>query len=212
MRSVRVIVDPQRGWLPWRTVPKPGQIALTFDDGPDPVNTPLVLSALEQYGLKANFFLVGQNAEKHPDLVKQIVDQGHVVGSHSFDHAHLTKLKLESAKENILKGARIVSQLSGRRSPFFRFPYGRSNSALRSFVLEQGFLRFLWDIDSYDWRNSDPEPIVQGVISSLKKKGKGIILLHDSLPVTVRSLANLVSRLDEFGQFVYFDWPSRADI
>jgi peptidoglycan/xylan/chitin deacetylase (PgdA/CDA1 family) len=186
-------------------VPRKGQIALTFDDGPHPVHTPAVLSVLEHYGLKANFFLVGENAERHPHLVQQMVAQGHVVGSHSFDHADLTTLDLDAAKDNIVKGQKVVSELAGRSSPFFRFPYGKSNDALQSFAFDQGLLCFFWDVDSHDWCAPDPAPVVQTVVDGLKGNG-GIILLHDSVAVTAQALAKIVEQLAEMAKWVYFDW------
>jgi peptidoglycan/xylan/chitin deacetylase (PgdA/CDA1 family) len=211
----RITVDPSVGKL-WRVrPPRRGQIALTFDDGPHPVCTPAILKILDQHQIKANFFLTGEHAQQYPELAREIVEQGHIVGSHSFDHPDLAALKLHDAQANIIAGHDAVRVASGTQTPFFRFPYHSHNEELASFVASVGLLHFLQDIDSRDWCAKTPSEIIDEVCDRFDTLDNGIVVLHDCLDVTVQALSPLLEKLSGKARFVYFDWdrsqPDRFD-
>jgi peptidoglycan/xylan/chitin deacetylase (PgdA/CDA1 family) len=202
----RITVDPSVGKF-WKVrPPRRGQIALTFDDGPHPVSTPAILKILDQHQIKANFFLTGEHARQYPELAQQIVQQGHIVGSHSLDHPDLTALSQQDAQANIIAGHDAVRVASGTQTPFFRFPYLRHNEELASFVASVGLLHFLQDIDSQDWCAESPNKIIDVVCDRYGTINNGIIVLHDCLEITVEALSPLIDRLSAKAKFVYFDW------
>ncbi len=102
------------------------KVAFTFDDGPDDKYTPQILDILKAYGVKATFFITGQHAEAHPDIVKRMVSEGHTVGNHSYSHPLLTKLKMASFETQIMSTQSILEKLTGQAPTLFRPPYAPS--------------------------------------------------------------------------------------
>lgn len=159
---------------------QPGEVVLTFDDGPWPVTTPAVLAALDAQCTKATFFPVGKHATWHPDVLKQVFARGHTVGSHTWGHVNLAKQPLQSARDDIEKGISAVSMSAGQPiAPFFRFPQLRQTPELKAYLGERNIATFSIDIDSEDFRIKKPELLVSGVMAKLQKTGKGIVLMHD---------------------------------
>ena len=158
----------------------PGEIVLTFDDGPWPGNTPAVLTALAAHCVKAIFFPIGQHATWHPEILKQVAAQGHTIGSHTWSHADLQRKSTAEAKDEIESGISAVSASVGRPiAPFFRFPALRHTPELMAYLAERNIGIFSTDLDSFDFKIKKPEQVVQSVMTKLKKLGKGIILMHD---------------------------------
>jgi peptidoglycan/xylan/chitin deacetylase (PgdA/CDA1 family) len=196
------LAKPSSGKLAGRTIYvnsisdiklKPGEVVLTFDDGPVPGKTPAILNTLSNYGVKATFLMVGSMANYHPGLVKQVRARGHSIGSHTFDHANLAKVSFESGKSKIRAGEKALAK-SGINAPFFRFPYLASTSALRKWLAQRGVTVLDVDIDSKDYFKDSADTIVKRTMARVKARGKGIILFHD---IHARSVAALPAFLRE---------------
>ena len=179
---------------------QPGEVVLTFDDGPWPVSTPAVLAALDAQCTKATFFPVGKHATWHPDILKQVFARGHTVGSHTWAHLNLAKRPLQDAKDEIEKGISAVAMSAGQPiAPFFRFPQLRQTSELKAYLGERNIAAFSIDVDSEDFRIKKPELLVSGVMGKLQKTGKGIVLMHDLHKWTAAALPELLVQLKAGG-------------
>ena len=179
---------------------QPGEVVLTFDDGPWPVTTPAVLAALDAQCTKATFFPVGKHATWHPDVLKQVFAHGHTVGSHTWGHVNLAKRPLQDAKDEIEKGISAVSMSAGQPiAPFFRFPQLRQTSELKAYLGERNIAAFSIDVDSEDFRIKNPALLVSGVMAKLQKTGKGIVLMHDLHKWTAAALPELLAQMKAGG-------------
>jgi peptidoglycan/xylan/chitin deacetylase (PgdA/CDA1 family) len=176
---------------------------LTFDDGPWPVNTPAVLKALADECTKGLFFSVGKHATYHPEILKQVLAQGHTVGTHTWSHVNLNGKKMteSQARDEVEKGFSAVRfALGAEPAPFFRFPQLQHNPAIVSYFGTRNVAMFSTDIDSFDFRKgSTPDKIVATVMTKLDKLGKGIILMHDFQKHTAEALPMLLQRLKAGG-------------
>ena len=179
------------------------EVVLTFDDGPWPVNTPAVLKALADECAKGLFFSVGKHATYHPEILRQVLAQGHTVGSHTWSHFNLNSKKLteQQAKDEIEKGFSAVKLALGTNpAPFFRFPQLQHNPAMVSYLGTRNVAMWSTDLDSFDFRKgATPEKIVETVMTKLDKLGKGIILMHDFQKHTGEALPTLLARLKAGG-------------
>jgi peptidoglycan/xylan/chitin deacetylase (PgdA/CDA1 family) len=176
----------------------PGQIALTFDDGPHATRTARVLEILRAAGVKATFFEIGRNAAAHPEIARQVVAAGHQVGSHTFSHADLPKVTEPHAETEIETGEAAVTLALGLppgHLPFFRFPYGAKTPAELAFVEHRGNTTFFWNMDSEDWRTRDPHKLFLHVLEQIDRQGRGIILFHDIHEQTVIVLPHVLAEL-----------------
>ncbi len=170
------------------------RICLSFDDGPDPRYTPQLLDGLAKRGVKASFFLTGKNAEKYPDLVKRLHEEGHLIGNHTYSHMQLTRNNRESFKQELIRTNRIIEEITGEEVVYVRPPYGCWD---KSFEEELNMFPVLWNIDPLDWSCKDASNIVKRVVS--RAKDNAIILMHDEYPSTVTAALQIVDRLQEEG-------------
>jgi peptidoglycan/xylan/chitin deacetylase (PgdA/CDA1 family) len=179
------------------------EVVLTFDDGPWPVNTPAVLKALADECTKGLFFSVGKHATYHPEILRQVLAQGHTVGAHTWSHVNLNGKKMteQMAKDEVEKGFSAVKFALGTNpAPFFRFPQLQHNPAIVSYFGTRNVAMFSTDIDSFDFRKgATPEKIIETVMNRLDKLGKGIILMHDFQKHTGEALPTLLARLKAGG-------------
>src|SRR6202048_5300685 len=178
------------------------EVVLTFDDGPWPVNTPLVLKALDDECTKAVFFPIGKHATYHPEILKQVAAAGHTVGAHTWSHANLNSKKIneQQAKDEIEKGFSAVRlALGAAPSPFFRFPELQHGPAAMAYLASRNVAIFFCDLDSFDFRAKDAAQIVNTVMTKLDKQGKGIILMHDFQKHTAEAMPALLRRLKAGG-------------
>ncbi len=179
---------------------QPGEVVLTFDDGPWPGNTPAVLNALAAQCTKALFFPIGEHALWHPQILKQVAAAGHTIGSHTWSHSDLAKLPAAQAEEDIEKGFSAVRAALGEpESPFFRFPELRYSSELVSYLGTRNISTFSADFDSQDFKIHKPEAVIASVMTKLKKNGKGIVLMHDFQHGTALALPELLTQLKANG-------------
>lgn len=156
-----------------------GMVALTFDDGPDPVYTPQVLAILRSYGVKGTFFLVTGKARKYPDVVQAILAAGHHVACHGLNHAPHTLLTRSGTAREVMSAAEILAEITGRWPKYYRPPWGLLNRWTVQAVRAADMEVVLWSCDSRDWLWwTSPASIVQRVLSC-PAVGGGIILCHD---------------------------------
>lgn len=155
------------------------EVALTFDDGPDFVHTPLVLDKLKRYGVKATFFLLGENVEKYPDVVKRMAAEGHVVGNHSYNHPNFVKVSNEEYHNQILKTGELIQKLTGYFPKFIRPPYGSIDEEKLKWATEQRFMIIQWSVDTLDWKGTSAEAITVNVFANAFP---GSIILQHSAP------------------------------
>ncbi|MBR0737284.1 polysaccharide deacetylase family protein [Bradyrhizobium liaoningense] len=179
------------------------EVVLTFDDGPWPVNTPAVLKALADECTKGLFFSVGKHATYHPEILKQVLAQGHTVGTHTWSHVNLNSKKMteQQVKDEVEKGFSAVRFALGTNpAPFFRFPQLQHNPAMVAYFGTRNVAMFSTEIDSFDFRKgATPEKIVETVMTRLDKLGKGIILMHDFQKNTGLAMPTLLARLKAGG-------------
>lgn len=153
-------------------------VYLTFDDGPDPVHTPLVLDMLEAAGMKATFFVVGELAKRHPDLVREVRDRGHELGNHSFSHPHPRfLLGDERARREVIEGTMALTEILGQPPRLFRAPHGTRHPAMLAEAARQGQESVHWDISAIDW---GPLAWPWAIARRLARVRSGdIVLMHD---------------------------------
>ena len=176
------------------------EVVLTFDDGPWPHNTPAVLAALAAHCVKATFFPIGKHAIWHPELLKQVAQAGHTIGSHTWSHADLSKKSPEEAKREIEVGASAVHMaVGGPTAPFFRFPALRHPPEMVTYLGQRSIAIFSCDMDSIDFTMRKPEQVIRSVMTKLAKHGKGIILMHDFQRATAEALPELLNQLKANG-------------
>jgi peptidoglycan/xylan/chitin deacetylase (PgdA/CDA1 family) len=152
-------------------------VALTFDDGPDPVFTPKVLDVLSQYQVPATFFMIGWEAAASPDLVKRVVNDGHGVGSHTWSHADLTRQNDVGLGIQVDKTEALLSSLTGWKVSCIRPPQGHQNPGLVRKLSDRGLTTVLWSTDTRDWTRPGTNTIVKRALANLSPGT--IILLHD---------------------------------
>jgi peptidoglycan/xylan/chitin deacetylase (PgdA/CDA1 family) len=190
------------------------EVVLTFDDGPWPVNTPAVLKALADECTTGIFFAVGKHATYHPDILRQVAAAGHTVGSHTWSHANLNKKGMteQQAKDEIEKGFSAVRlALGAAPAPFFRFPQLQHPPAMVTYLGTRDVAIFSCDLDSFDFKASTPEKIVETVMTKVNKLGKGIILMHDFQKHTAEALPTLLARL-KAGGFKVVQMKAKAPV
>ncbi len=160
-------------------VDKRGVIALTFDDGVDPEITPKVLEVLDKYGAKATFFIIGEKAESHPELVRDIAQRGHSIGNHTLYHNWRFPLqKSEDIYAEIVKCNAILEQILGRKITLFRPPFGVTNPLIANALKRSGLSSIGWSIRSLDTLGQPLERVESRVVRQLSS-GK-VVLLHDN--------------------------------
>ncbi|MDP1566762.1 MAG: polysaccharide deacetylase family protein, partial [Polaromonas sp.] len=175
---------PRSHWLGanWTRLPDAaaarGEVALTIDDGPDPVVTPAVLDLLDKHGAKATFFCVGRQAALHPEICRDIVRRGHRVENHSQLHRHNFSLLGPAGFRRELEAAQAtLTAITGDRPQFFRAPAGLRNPFLDPALQRTGLRLASWTRRAYDTRQGDPATVLRKLCSSLQ--AGDILLLHD---------------------------------
>lgn len=172
-------------------------IALTFDDGPHPQYTPDLLDVLKELDVKATFFVIGYKAEQYPEIIKRIVGEGHTLGHHSYCHKNnFAWLSTQKVKEEIQKTIDLLESISGKKSIYFRPPFGVTNPNIARAVKELKLTSVGWSLRSYDTTYT-PDM----VINKIRKKVKSgdIILLHDHLSTTSQTVTTIVEECKKEG-------------
>lgn len=175
---------PRSDWLGpnWRRLPAAatarGEIALTIDDGPDPIVTPQVLDLLDRYGAQATFFCIGEKARRYPDLCREIVRRGHAVENHSQYHRHVfSLLGLRGLTTELQAAQDTFTALTGQRPLFFRAPAGLRNPFLDPVLSRLGLTLASWSARGFDTRIGDAKRVKSSLLRGLR--AGAILLLHD---------------------------------
>jgi len=153
------------------------KIALTFDDGPHPRYTEEILSILEEYGVHATFFVIGQNVEYYPALISRIQAGGHEIGNHTYDHCRLARQSAEHVREEILRTEQTLYELADYRTKLFRPPEGMFSDSVIEAARALDYRVILWTIDTRDWDHTPPDQIAEQILAQVK--AGDIILMHD---------------------------------
>ena len=171
-------------------------VHLTFDDGPHPRATPIVLDILKSRHLKATFFLLGGNVERYPELVREIADHGHSIGNHSFDHSSFLLRPLSWQSKKIELANKAIRQASGTTPSLFRPPFGRFDWTTIHAATSHFMKMVMWDVDSKDYRGTDIRSVVRRV--SRQTLPGSIVLFHDTASTSNSLTEYLNPILDEF--------------
>ncbi len=185
-----------RGRL-WRGDPRRAEVALTFDDGPSPLVTPLLLAILRRYHAVATFFVIGEHARAYPYLVAEMAADGHEVGDHTFDHPNLTGLAPAKASEEIDATAAVIRGITGRAPRWFRPPGGDYTVAVADAARRAGMGLAMWTENSGDWAQPPAKTLVAQV--PLRAEPGSIILLHSTTLNTAQALPAIIVQLRHRG-------------
>jgi len=177
------------------------EVVLTFDDGPFASTTPEILATLAEQCTKATFFYVGTMALTYPDILAQVDKAGHTIAAHTWAHADLRKLPPGRASAEIEKGVGMLEARLGHPiAPFFRFPYLSDPKIDIKYLMGRDFGVFSTDVDSWDSHGLTPsDRIVKYVMTRLKEKGHGIVLMHDIKHTTAHALPEILKQLKAGG-------------
>lgn len=173
------------------------KIALTFDDGPSAAWTPALLDGLKERGVKATFFLIGENADKNPEIVKRMAEEGHLIGNHTYHHVELTKVSENEARLELADTSAVIDRITGKEPEYMRPPFGAWQRKLEQ---EIQMLPVLWTIDPLDWTTENQDEIVNKVVTEAEEND--IILLHDCYKSSIEAGLRIVDILQEEG-FVF---------
>lgn len=180
----------------------------TFDDGPRLDTTPVLLDHLDEYGVKATFFVVargfdGRNRidQAKAEVLRDLVARGHLVGNHTYDHSRLTDLSDAAVVSQLVQSEKILTQVLGNRPWLFRAPYGARDARVDALVAERGYTHMLWNITSGDVTHRDAEGVLETFRESLDRRERhprgagGIVLLHDTKPWVVEAFPAMMEEI-----------------
>lgn len=177
------------------------KVCLTFDDGPHPYYTEQLLDGLKERDVRAAFFVTGEHAQLHPEVIMRMYREGHTVGNHTYSHMQLTKSNREQFREELLRTSRILTEITGSEVNYVRPPYGTWDKSLEE---ELNMIPVLWTVDPLDWCREDVGCILRSVLSGVKDNS--IILLHDYYASSVTAALSVVDELKKQGyEFVSID-------
>ncbi len=162
---------------------KPGELALTFDDGPNPAWTSQLLDILAQNQVRATFFMVGRFAEAERELARRVLAAGHLIGNHSWSHPNLARISAAQVREELHRTSDALAQILGQPVRYFRPPYGARRPVVLGTAREMGMIPVLWNAMTTDWKERSADRIAQrleGKISRNERAGWATtIVLHD---------------------------------
>ncbi|WP_433473446.1 polysaccharide deacetylase family protein [Spirillospora sp. CA-142024] len=178
-------------------------MALTFDDGPA-ASTGELLDILAARGVRATFFIIGENAAKHPELVRREHEAGHEVADHSYTHADLGRASKKKILSELTRTQDAIRRASGVTPVMLRPPYGSTSGRLTKITREMGMAQVLWTVDPLDWEHHDTGYVEKRVLESVKPGS--IVLMHDIHPTSVRAVPKIIDRLAAEG-YVFVTVP-----
>lgn len=177
------------------------RVALTFDDGPNPEYTEKLLDGLKDRNVKATFFLLGEQVELYPDIVKRMYEEGHLIGNHSYDHVNLGAMCESDACDQIKRTNDAIYKVTGEYPEFLRPPFG---SVKDNVDKDMNMIVTWWDIDTRDWEVQNVASIESKVLG--KAKDGEIILMHDAYATSVTAALDLIDKMKQDGyEFVTVD-------
>lgn len=152
-------------------------VALTIDDGPDPRHTPTVLALLEQYRIRATFFLIGENAVQYPDLVREIAARGHHIANHTWTHPDLRSLSDAKIKDELERTSDLLNKATGKPPTWFRAPGGDWSTVSLKIAADLGMRNMAWSVDPRDWARPGTAVITDRILKDVRPGA--IVLNHD---------------------------------
>ena len=153
------------------------QLALTYDDGPNDPHTLRLLEGLAKHNVRATFFLIGRYVQQRPDIVREVVKAGHVIGNHTFTHPLLTFKTAAEVRKELSDCRSAIQDAVGEHSNLFRPPFGGRRPAVLHVVRDLGLEPIMWNVTGYDW-NAPPAAVIETKVSS-QMRGGDVVLLHD---------------------------------
>jgi len=188
-----------------------GEVVLTFDDGPHPSFTPMILDALDEHCTKATFFVLGQRALSFPGHLREVGRRGHTIGTHTHSHPNLGRssaAQVEAEIELAISAAQFA--LDGPTAPFFRFPYLSDSGAAQRYLQSRDIVNISIDVDSNDFRTKSPSRMISNVLKGLEDKKKGIVLFHDIQPSTAHGIRQMLAELKARGYRIVHLTPKQS--
>ncbi|MCM1570163.1 MAG: polysaccharide deacetylase family protein [Roseburia sp.] len=170
------------------------KIAITFDDGPHPFYTEQLLDGLKEREVVVTFFVTGEHAKLHPDIIKRMQEEGHLIGNHTYSHIQLTKDNREKFKEELIATNEVLEEITGEEVEFVRPPYGSWD---KSFEKELNMFPVLWTVDPLDWSSRNVSRITNKIVNKVEEND--IILMHDYYDTSVTAALQAIDELLEEG-------------
>lgn len=171
-----------------------GPYLTSADDGPHPYYTEQLLDGLAQRNVHATFFVTGEHAQLHPDIIKRMSEEGHLIGNHTYSHIQLTKSNSEEFKEELIKTNEIIKEITGNEVLYVRPPYGSWD---KKFESELNMFPVLWSVDPLDWCSSNVSCITEKIVENVEEND--IILMHDYYDTSVTAALKAVDELQKEG-------------
>ena len=169
-------------------------VAMTFDDGPHPTHTPRLLKILRDRNIKATFYLVGKNAKAYPQIVRQMVAEGHEIGNHTWTHGSLTSMSDEQIRKELRMSADAVYEATGHRPQTIRPPYGAINARIKDLMYaEFGYPTIMWSVDPQDWRRPGVSVVTSRIVNGARPGA--ILLAHDIHAPTIEAMPGTFDQL-----------------
>jgi peptidoglycan-N-acetylglucosamine deacetylase len=173
-------------------------IALTFDDGPNKTLTPKLLDLLAAHHMKATFFVVGQNAADHPDILRRAIREGHEIANHSWSHPNLGKMSDEAVRRELQKTDDAIFAAIGKHPTLLRPPYGSITERQKHWIHDDfGYRIIIWDVDPLDWKRPGPSVVTSRILK--ETRAGSIVLAHDIHPPTLEAMPATFDQLDRKG-------------
>jgi len=173
-------------------------VALTFDDGPDPMHTPRVLAVLDQHQVKATFFMMGRNVERYPEIAREVLRRGHEIGNHSYSHPKLVLMSPRRVREEVERTDKLLRDVGVSGEIHFRPPHAAKFIVLPYVLVQMKKLSVLGDVDPEEWKRPSAAVMTQSILRQVRPGS--IIGLHDPLGAeTLRCLQNILPELKSRG-------------
>lgn len=184
----------------WKGDPNSQKVALTFDDGPKPGESNRILNILDEYGVRATFFVIGSKAQEYPDLIYRIHSSGHDLANHSYSHTNLTTLDYDGILTELIDTNTLLNNATNTPIRYFRPPGGKYNKDVLRAVNTLNLNMIMWDVNSGDYAtrlSKEHDPIDKSVLE--KASGGSIILLHNGGEKTIQALPKIITGLQTRG-------------
>ncbi|MFC7337262.1 polysaccharide deacetylase family protein [Haloferula chungangensis] len=179
--------SPNAGVTISRVAVSQNYVAMTFDDGPHPQNTPKLLDILRERNIKATFYVIGRNVDLYPAITRRIVAEGHEIGNHTYTHGNMTKMSDSKVREELDKCREAIARAAGVKPRTLRPPYGALLQNQRSWIhSEYGYPTIMWAVDPRDWQRPGPSVVTSRILSATTPGA--IVLAHDLHAPTVTAM------------------------
>lgn len=173
-------------------------VALTFDDGPHPVNTPKLLDILKQRNVKATFYVVGTNARRYPEILRRMIAEGHEIGNHTVNHPNLAKMSDEGVRKELRSCHEAIVAATGVAPRTMRPPYGAITASQKSWIRKEfGYPTIMWSADPLDWKKPGASVVTARLVSGASPGG--ILLAHDIHAGTIEAMPSTIDQLQSRG-------------